>query len=98
MENKKIVFLISQLVKHRSNDLLIGLEDGQVTDEMEQHFTELILELTRYLHDIRYCSNPGCKCSPESGIKLHYESIKDYLQRTRYALYHIPWETIEEII
>lgn len=97
-ENQKIVFLISQLIQHRNNDLLIGIKNGEVNNETEQHYTNLILELTRYLHDIRYCSNPDCKCSPESGIKHHYEPIKDYLQRTKYALYHIPWRTIEEII
>lgn len=94
----KIVNLINQLIKYRANDLLMDIESEHATDKTEHHITELIIELTRYFLDARYCSKPNCPCSPESGIKHHYEPIKGYLQKTRHALHPIPWWVIEEIL
>lgn len=98
MDKDKITFLLSQLIQHRSNDLLMNLQDGDVTEADGEHFTELIMGITRYLHDIRYCSRSSCACSPEREIEHHYEYIKEYLLKTMGALYPIPWKTIEEIL
>lgn len=97
-EKDKQVHLLGQLIQFRSNDLLIDIEVDRISEREEYHLTELIMEITRYIHEIRYCSRSGCLCSPETGIKTHYEPIKDYLKRTQYALHPIPWKTIEEII
>lgn len=97
-DKNKQINLLGQLIKFRSNDLLMDIQDNRVTEEAEHHITELIMEITRYIHGIRYCSNPDCLCSPESGIKHHYEHAKDYLQGTKYALNPIPWWVIENIL
>lgn len=90
--------LLSQLIKFRENDLLMDIDSNHANDETEHHLTELIIGLTRYSNNIRYCSKLDCPCSPEHKIKQHYEPIKEYLQNTTYALHPIPWQKIEEII
>lgn len=95
---QKITSLLSQLIKFRENDLLMDIKYKHATEETEYHITELIIGITRYLNDIRYCSDPACPCSPERQIKQHYEPIKEYLQRTKYALYPVYWKVVEEII
>lgn len=98
MKNEKIIGLLNQLIKYRSNDLLMDIEEEDVPKDVERHITNLIIGVTRYLHDIRYCSDSQCSCAPEHEIKYHYESIKDYLQRTKYALHPIPHWVIDEIL
>lgn len=95
---KSVINLLDQLIRFRSNDLLMDIEANYATEETDEHLTNLIIGVTRYLHDIRYCSKPGCSCSPEHEIKRNYEQIKDYLQRTKYALHPIPHWTIEKIL
>lgn len=96
--DQKIVDLLNQLIKFRANDLQIDIENGRATEKTKHHITELIIELTSYLHDIRYCSKSDCLCSPEYKIKYHYESVRSYLQETTYALHSIPWQKVEEIL
>ncbi len=93
-----MVNLLSQLIKFRANDLVMDIESNHATEKTEHHITELIIGLTRYMPDIRYCSREDCSCSPEYKIKQHYEPIKEYLQKTKYALHPIPCREIEEIL
>lgn len=98
MEQSKIVECLGQLIMFKDNDLLMDLESEHATETTKNHITELIVGMTRYLHDIRYCSKTDCLCSPEHQIKYHYEPIKEYLKKTKSALHPIPWWTIEEVL
>jgi len=96
--NEKDNLLLGQLIKYKDNDMQMDLEDGYLTEADHHHLDGLIINLVRYYHDIRYCSDKTCGCSPEKGIELHYKEIKRWMRKTNYALYPIPWKRIEEII
>src|SRR5690625_2055840 len=100
VDKQEVFSLLSQMIQHRDNDLASGRGNCEVSEGTAKHFTELIIAVTRYLHDIRYCSKSDCPCSPESATKRHYEPIKEYLKEkgSPYALTPIPWKTIEKII
>ena len=92
------LFLLEQLIHFKENDLLMDIEDGHTNESTKYHVTELIIGVASYVNDIRYCSKPNCRCSPETSIKHHYEQIKKYLKGTTGCLYPIPTKYIEEII
>lgn len=90
--------LLEQLIKHKDNDMQMDLGDGYLTEEDRHHLDGLIIDLVRYYHDIRYCSDKTCECSPEKGIEFHYEKVKHWMNQTNTALFPIPWTRIKEII
>jgi hypothetical protein len=54
--------------------LLDGNETCELNVNTYKKFTRLLIELTKIKYDVRYCSNPNCKCHPETTIK---ELFKD---------------------
>ena len=99
VDKQRVINLLTQMIQHRENDLAMDVSDGKATVETMEHFTNLIIAVTRYLHDIRYCSKSDCPCSPEMAIKRHYESIYGYLAANGpYALTPIPLGVIEDIL
>lgn len=99
-DREDIINLLSQLIEHRENELAMDYGEGKISEKAVQHFTELIIAITKYVHDVRYCTNPDCPCSPESKIRMNYEPIKEYLKKkvAPYALTPNSLETIEKII
>lgn len=91
-------YLLEQLIKFRQNDMILDMDSGYRSEEGYENLTSLIISVTRYVNDIRYCSKADCSCSPESDIKFYYEKTKHFLQGTNTALHPIPWKTIEVII
>lgn len=98
VETSRITQLMQQLIFYKQNDLLADIDSGYVDEKAENHFTELILGVTRYLHDFRYCSKADCPCSPETQIKRGYEPIKEMLQTSSRALSPVPYKVIEDIL
>lgn len=96
MEDEK--FLLQQLIFYKENDLASDLGSGYRDEQDKDNLVGLILSLTRYIHDFRYCSRKNCPCSPEFGIKVYYDETKHFLQGTNTALTPVPWKTIEEIL
>lgn len=96
-DKEKETYLLEQLIKFWENDMLMDVEDGHCTSSDYKIMTELIIGLTRYINDIRYCSRANCPCSPEYQIKRKYDQIKHLLKGTNTALHPIPWKTLEKI-
>src|SRR5690606_10177224 len=92
--------LLQQLIGYLQNDLAYeDVHQGKIDVKKEREvFNSMIIAVTRDVNDIRYCSRSECPCSPESDIKRIYENNKDIFQKTRMALYPIPWKSIENII
>lgn len=91
-------YLLKQLIFFRQNDMMLDIELGQSTEEDKNNLTNLIIGVTRYVNNIRYCTSSSCGCSPESSIERNYELTKHIVQNTITALSPIPWKTIEKII
>lgn len=92
------VKLLSQLIKYRENDMMMDLDSGQATRKEHECLTNLIIAITKYNLDIRYCSKKECRCSPEYDIKRYYDVTKHLIRKTGTALHPIPWKQIEDII
>lgn len=90
--------LLGQLIKYKENDMKMDRESEYRTEEDEHYLNELIMNLIKYYHDIRYCTRRDCSCSPEKGVEFHYNKIKHWIKETNTSLFPIPWKTIEEII
>lgn len=92
------LYILEQLIKHKENDLHDSLSRGLANGNTSYHLVELIISMSRYVNDIRYCSKVECSCSPEHDIRFHYNRIKEYIQSTKGALFPIPYRGIEKII
>ncbi|WP_200415959.1 hypothetical protein [Virgibacillus salexigens] len=66
MENSQL--MLRGLIEVYENDFMHGYE-GERKEELRLVFLELIVAVTRYANNYRYCSNPECLCSPESHIR-----------------------------
>jgi len=92
-------FLLKQLIFHYENDLENASEEYVPNvKEVRMNFDLLIRSVTKLVNDFRYCRKVNCPCSPESDIEHVYPHLKDYLKKTKTALYPIPYKTIEKII
>lgn len=86
------------LIKFRENDLVMDMQEGRVTDREVEHFTELVIAVTRLVNDIRYCRNKMCGCSPESSISYHFKKLEKYFSlRGPLNLTYIPLKEVKEI-
>ena len=84
MTNEQI---LENLIKCYQNDIQLGLVDEVSNEEYKrvtQGFSELIIEFTRFIHDIRYCSNKECRCSPEHKIKQLVEEWEPHVNNIYY--------------
>jgi hypothetical protein len=70
--------MLKGVIQTYQNDFDCGYE-GEDKEELRPIILELIVELSRYVNDIRYCSKVECPCSPESEIrriiKTHGEKL-----------------------
>lgn len=66
------------MIEIYQNDFSCGYE-GEDKEELRLVFLELILQMTRYVNDFRYCSRKDCPCSPEFNIKLLVENHGDVI-------------------
>ncbi|GEM_PF-5893043 len=104
MSNDKTEYvnLLRQLIGYYENDLVAATDATHYSkfdvERAKQVTNSMIIEVTKFVNDIRYCSRVKCPCSPESGIKKIYDSNKDIFKNTLTALYPIPYKTIEKII
>ncbi|WP_273125791.1 hypothetical protein [Bacillus weihaiensis] len=56
------------IIETYQNDFLHGYK-GEDREKERLAFLELIVAVTRYVQDYRYCSNKKCSCGPEADIK-----------------------------
>ncbi|WP_040985508.1 hypothetical protein [Oceanobacillus jeddahense] len=91
---------LEQLIKCYENDLQIidGLNEEQKEEikRDREDMLQMIIKLTSWIHDIRYCSNKECKCSPESNIRIILERNGE-LFKNPYYLFPVQWKTLFEI-
>ena len=73
MDNKVI---LQNLIEFYQNDLMHGYH-GDDKEELRIILLELIVAVTRYVNNFRYCSNQKCSCSPESHIRRIVQSNQD---------------------
>ena len=97
MSNEQI---LENLIQNYQNDIQSGLQ-GMVSEEKYRAicrtYSELIIEFTRFIHNIRYCSRKDCACSPEYSIKKHVKKLNGYLN-VKHALFQISSKWILEAI
>lgn len=74
-------WILKGLIEVYENDFIGGYE-GERKEELRLLFLELIVAVTRYANDYRYCSNPKCLCSPES-------HIQNIISRNRSDIYNV---------
>lgn len=72
------VKLLKGVIETYQNDFDCGYE-GEDKEEIRPVILNLIVELSRYVNDINYCSKKECPCSPESGIKYIMDTHGDKL-------------------
>ncbi|HDR7617013.1 TPA: hypothetical protein QCX66_002851 [Bacillus mycoides] len=56
------------IIEVYQNDFMCGYE-GADKDELRVALLELVLEITRYQNDFRYCKKRDCPCCPEVHIR-----------------------------
>jgi hypothetical protein len=61
--------ILKGMIETYQNDFMCGYK-GEDKEELRLIFLELIVEVTRYVNNYRYCSNKDCSCSPEQSIAL----------------------------
>jgi hypothetical protein len=97
-EPKKILHGMTQIYE---NDFMCGYE-GEDKAELRIIFLELILAVTRYVNDYRYCSSSDCRCCPEwdirSLVKRHKKEIFENLLGGSYGLSEVPLLTMRNFL
>jgi hypothetical protein len=78
--------MLKGVIEVYQNDFLCGYE-GNDKDELRPIISELIIELSRYVNDIRYCDNVNCPCSPEYSIKNIIDKYGDKLEKVLFLKY-----------
>lgn len=59
--------ILQGLIEYYQNDFMGGYyEDDK--EQLRILLLEIIVEVTRYTNNFRYCSREECSCSPESGV------------------------------
>src|SRR5699024_7586996 len=92
------LYILEQLIKHKENDLHDSLSRGLVNENTSYNLVELIISMSRYVNDIRYCTKVECSCSTEHDIRYHYNRIKEKIQSNKGAICPISYKRIEKII
>lgn len=94
---------LSQLIRCYENDMQIESIANSLNHEQiekvkqdKEDMLQMIIKLTSWIHDIRYCSNKNCRCSPESGIKYILER-NGKLFKNPYYLFPVQWKVLYEI-
>ncbi|HEY8444693.1 MAG TPA: hypothetical protein VIK94_01040 [Bacilli bacterium] len=91
------------LIEIYQNDFESGYE-GEDKNELRIVFLNLILEVTRYVNEFRYCPRVDCPCSPESAInhilKNHKEKLwnNPYILGNNYPLTDVPITEIRRFL
>lgn len=78
--------LLRGLIEIYENDFMCGY-DGEDKEELRLEVLELIVNITKYLNDFRYCRRKSCSCSPESKIKLILERRNDFIKNELLTMY-----------
>jgi hypothetical protein len=93
--------ILKGLIEIYQNDFMYGYE-GEDKEELRIIFLELIVEVTRYVNDYRYCNEKDCRCSPESGIKALLErygkQINEKILGIGYGLSEVPLYHIRKFL
>lgn len=67
--------MLKGIIESYQNDFQGGYENDD-KEELNPIILELIMEVSRYVNEIRYCSKKDCGCSPERNIKRILEQHK----------------------
>lgn len=95
MEDKTV---LKGLIEIYQNDFMCGYE-GEDKEKLRLTFLELIVEVTRYANDFRYCSKKDCLCSPEKGIKrFAKDELIEKVLGGKYGLSDVPLSEIRKFL
>jgi len=98
LEDKRI---LNGMIEIYENDFMCGYE-GEDKKELQVIFLELILYVTRYVNDYRYCSKKDCPCCPESNIKAmmkrYNTEINEKLLGGVYGLSEVPLKVMRDFL
>lgn len=61
--------ILKAMIETYQNDFMCGYTDED-KEELRLIFLELIVEVTRYVNNYRYCNKTDCPCSPERSIAV----------------------------
>jgi hypothetical protein len=91
---------LKSMIEIYDNDFLLYEDDDK--ESVRLIFLELILQVTRYVNDFRYCKNPKCPCSPEETIrgllKRHEDDVMTKMFGGTLGLTDIPMPKIREFL
>lgn len=98
MDGKRI---LHGLIEIYENDFMCGYE-GEDKKELRIIFLELIVAVTRYVNDYRYCSKKDCPCSPKSYIrwmlKNYDKEINEKLLGGTFGLSTVPLSAMRKFL
>lgn len=84
--NKEV--MLKGVIEVYQNDFESGY-DNLDKPEKKLVLLELILQLSRYVNNIRYCRKEKCGCSPESGIAIILKSNLNWLDNEFFKPYSL---------
>lgn len=98
MDDKRV---LHGMIEIYENDFMCGYE-GEDKQALQLLFLELIVAVTRYVNDYRYCSKKDCSCSPEAHIKAftkkYEKEIYEKLLGGAYGLSEVPLSKMREFL
>ena len=80
------VNMLKGLIEVYQNDFDCGYNDED-KEELRPIIQNLIIEVSRLVNDIRYCSKKDCPCCPEYEIKRIIKRHGDQLDKVMFAPY-----------
>jgi len=99
----KAIEVLSQLIGCYENDMHADLIPNSLNHEQmmkieqdKEDMLQMIIKLTAWIHNIRYCSNKECICSPESNIRIILERNGEIFKNP-YYLFPVQWKVLYEI-
>jgi hypothetical protein len=92
--------ILKAMIETYQNDFMCGYT-GEDKEELRLIFLELIVEVTRYVNNYRYCNKTDCPCSPEKSIaflvKRHEKEINKIFAG-EFGLSEVPLSMIRQFL
>ncbi|WP_199425779.1 hypothetical protein [Thermaerobacillus caldiproteolyticus] len=89
--------ILKGMIETYQNDFMYGYT-GEDKEELRLIFLELIVEVTRYVNNYRYCSNKDCPCSPIALLVKRYEEKINKIFAGGFGLSEVPLGVIRQFL
>jgi hypothetical protein len=92
--------ILKGMIEIYQNDFMCGYE-GEDKEELRLIFLELIVQVTRYVNNYRYCNKTDCSCSPEKSIEFLVEKHEEKINKIfsgRFGLSEVPLGAIRKFL